>query len=259
MNRVIFYLSAILLLASGCSNDGGNDASEANGNGERERENAAATVDASRLVELKSRAASLHEQLSRIEDSNAIKDLQRAFGYYFDEALWDELLDLFADDAELEYARDGVYQGKERIREYFLALGEGREGLAHGELNEHFQLMPVITVAEDGQRAQGRWRDLILKGRYGEFAWWGEGPFENEYVKEDGVWKIARLHWFQTVMVPYEGGWAVHEDVNEGIWVSDELAPDAPMTIPYEPWPNTFLPPFHFDNPVLSADNNGEE
>src|SRR5690606_5916939 len=62
--------------------------------------------------------------------------------------------------------------------------------------------------------------------------------------------KIGALHWFQTFMVPYEGGWARSEDVNGGIHVSDELPPDAPPSIAYDPWPSTFLPPFHFANPV---------
>lgn len=252
MSRAIFYLSAVLLLAGGCDSDGGNDG------GRDGEDGAAVTADPARIAELRARAEALREQVGRIEDANAIKRLQRAFGYYFDEGLWHELVDLFAEDAELEYARDGVYRGRERIREYFMALGDGREGLARGELNEHFQLMPVITIAEDGRRARGRWRDLILKGQYGDHAWWGEGPFENEYVKEDGVWKFARMHWFQTVMVPYEGGWAEHEDVNDGIWVSDELPPDEGMTFPYEPWPDTFLPPFHFENPVRRAEDREE-
>lgn len=268
MIRAIIYLSAVLLLAAGCDSDAGRDDREQGGNGSgnetesgtaaADTQETAATTDPARITELRARAEALREQVGRIEDANAIKRLQRAFGYYYDEGLWGEVVDLFAENAELEYARDGVYRGRDRIREYFMALGDGREGLAQGEMNEHFQLMPVITLAEDGQRAKGRWRDLILEGQYGEYAWWGEGPFENEYVKEEGVWKFARMHWFQTVMVPYEGGWAAHEDVNDGIWVSDELPPDEEMTIPYEPWPDTFLPPFHFDNPVRTAESRGE-
>jgi hypothetical protein len=69
-------------------------------------------------------------------------------------------------------------------------------------------------------------------------------------VKEDGVWKISKLHWFQTILVPYEGGWGRHEDVNKGIWVSETLPPDAPPTYDFGSWPTTFLPPFSFSNPV---------
>lgn len=186
----------------------------------------------------------------RIQDSNDIKRLQRAYGYYVDHAMWDEVADLFADQGSIEIGLDGVYIGKERVREYLYALGNGRSGLAEGELNEHMQLMPVVTVAPDGKTAKARWRGLIMAGRLGEGAFWGEGPYENEYVKEDGVWKISKLHWFQSFVVPYEGGWARNEDANGAKYVSDRHPPDAPPTVEYETWPATYLPPFHFPNPV---------
>jgi hypothetical protein len=114
--------------------------------------------------------------------------------------------------------------------------------------------MPVVTIAPDGRSAKGRWRDIIMAGQYGDHAVWGEGPFENEYVKENGVWKISKLHWFQTMLVPFEGGWHLNEDYNGAKWVSDRLPPDQPTSFPYEAWPGTFLPPFHFPNPVLGAE-----
>lgn len=202
------------------------------------------------LEAMQARLAAIQARAQRIKDSNDIKRLQRAYGYYLDEALWDELTDLFSDNATVEYARDGLYRGKERIREYLYALGGNQHGLSEGQLNEHYQLMPVVTLAEDGMSAKGRWRAIILGGQYGEAAMWGEGPYENEYVKEDGVWKISKVRWFQTIMVPYEGTWGTNEDVNKGIYVSNILPPDEPTTDPYGSWPETFLPPFHFENPV---------
>jgi hypothetical protein len=202
---------------------------------------------------LASRIAALEQRKSLIEDSNDIKRLQRAYGYYVDEALWDEVADLFADNGTIEIGLDGVYAGKARVREYLHALGGGRQGLAEGQLNEHMQLMPVVTVAPDGQTAKARWRALIMAGTLGEDAVWGEGPYENEYVKQNGVWKIQKLHWYQTMVVPYEGGWQHNADVNGGKWVSDTLPPDRPPSEQYLPWPetpDTYVPSYHFPNPV---------
>ncbi|MDC0598813.1 nuclear transport factor 2 family protein [Gammaproteobacteria bacterium] len=206
--------------------------------------------DSAEVAVLRDQLAALKIKAQRIADSNDIKRLQRAYGYYVDEALWDEVVDLFSEDATLELARDGVYRGKERIREYLYRLGGGQQGLSPGQLNEHYQLMPVVTLAEDGMTAQGRWRAIIMGGQYGESALWGEGPYENEYVKEDGVWKISKLHWYQTIMVPYEGGWAANADATGGVYVSGDYPPDEPPTSDYGSWPETFLPPFHFPNPV---------
>jgi hypothetical protein len=197
--------------------------------------------------------AALEQRRSLITDTRDIKRLQRAYGYYVDEALWDQVADLFAADGTIELGLDGIYVGKERVREYLYALGDGKAGLSEGELNEHFQLMPVVTVAPDGLTAKGRWRALILAGRLGESAIWGEGPYENEYVKEDGVWKLKKVHWYQSVVVPYETGWLNTPDVNEGKWVSGRLPPDRPPSIEYSTWPETYLPEFHFPNPVAAA------
>jgi hypothetical protein len=34
--------------------------------------------------------------------------------------------------------------------------------------------------------------------------------------------------------------------------VSEEFPPDEPTSVEYETWPSTFLPPFHFPNPVAT-------
>jgi hypothetical protein len=196
----------------------------------------------------------LEQRQTRLADLHAIRKLQRAWGYYLDEGQWDDAADLFAGDATIEIGHDGVYRGRERILEYLHATGEaigaGRRGLQPGQLNEHFQLMPVITLSADGRSARGTWRDILLTGRLGVDAYWGEGPAETAYVKEDGVWKIGSLHWFQTLYVPYEGGWAKHADVNAGRFVGDRLKPDAPTSIAYKTWPAAFTPPFHFRGQV---------
>lgn len=197
-------------------------------------------------TELTAKLLQLEQRGTRLADMHAVRKLQRAWGYYLDEGQWDDAADLFASDATIEFGLDGVFRGRDRIREYLHAMGDGRTGLAPGQLNEHFQLMPVITMSDDGRHAQGTWRDIMLQGKLGVGAQWGEGPAETRYVKEDGVWKISRLHWFQTVHVPYEGGWGVHPDDNAGRFVGDRLKPDAPTSIQYKTWPGAFTPPFHF-------------
>jgi hypothetical protein len=174
------------------------------------------------------------------------------YGYYFSSARWDEVTSLFADDATIEIGLDGVYRGKKRVREYLYAFGGGKEGLAPGQLNEYLQVMPVITLSPDGQTAKGTWRAIVLAGQLGGAAQWGEGPYEIEYVKQNGVWKISKLHWYQTLLVPFEGGWAKHGDVNATKFVSDRLQPDSPPTVNYKSWPGVFVPAFHFkDKPQV--------
>src|SRR6185437_8916455 len=203
--------------------------------------------------ELEARVAALEARKTLLEDTNAVERLQRAYGYYLDRGLWDEAANLFAADATLEVGLDGVYVGQKRVREYLRAVGGGRTGLAPGQLFENMQLMPYVSISSDGRTAKATWRDVILSGQLGNRATWGEGPYVNEYVKDHGVWKIKSLHWYQTLVVPYHGGWAKNIDVNGGKYVSDQLPPDRPPTEQYRTWPGGYLPPFTFDQPQNGA------
>ena len=46
-----------------------------------------------------------------------------------------------------------------------------------------------------------------MLGQFQQYARWQIGPYENEYRKENGRWKISSLHWYETFTVPYQGGW----------------------------------------------------
>lgn len=223
---------------------------------------------------LAARAARLHGEIRRLEGASAVKRLQRALGYYLDQAAWDEAAELFAADATIEVGLDGVYRGRERIRQYFHALGGGRRGLAHGELHEWFLVQPVVSMSPDGRTARARWRAFLMAGRLGAGAVWGEGPIEARYVRgsasadggravrredaaaapadaaADGVWRIESLHLYQTFVVPYEGGWTRSADLTGGRLGSRSLAPDAPPTETYEVWPGVHTPPFHYASPI---------
>jgi len=206
--------------------------------------------DHERRVVLQKRLGQLETEVDRIEDVRALKRLQRAYGYYVDQGMWNQAADLFAPQGTIEIGLDGVYVGQKRIRQYLFALGGEREGLKYGQLNEHLMLQPVVHVAADGRTAKARWRTLIMAGQLGERAFWGEGIYENEYIKQNGIWKISKLHWFQTFMVPYAGGWAKNMDSTGGIYVSKRLPPDRPPSKCYEVWPGVYTPPFHYKNPV---------
>jgi len=206
-----------------------------------------ARIDAARQ-----RLAAINARATQVNDVNEIENLQRAFGYYFDKMLWEHVVDLFTDDGTIELGLSGVYVGKESIERYLYSLSGGREGPLDGVLYNHLQLQPIITIRDDGETANGRWRAWVLTGTSGSGSGgsWGEGPYENTYVKEDGIWKIQSIHWYGTYLAPYEGGWlnADPEDLRahtEGRGVS----PDRPPSGDYAPFPAVYVPPFSFKNP----------
>ena len=194
----------------------------------------------------------LTQRVERLEGTRAVKKLQRAFGFYVDRGLWGEAADLFADDGTIEIGIDGVYVGKERIREYLKRLHGGQEGLIYGQLNEWVTLQPAIAVAADGTSATARWRDHGMLGQYKSHAEWRDGIYENTYVRENGVWKIRSLRLYVNFVAPYERGWARLRG-EEGLVQSEAskaFPPDRPPTVAYEPFPAVQVPEFQARHPV---------
>lgn len=204
------------------------------------------------LAALRAELADLRRQVTRTADVQAISNLQSAYGYYIDKTLYDEAADLFAEDATLEIAGRGLFRGRERIRHYLNQLPR----LNYGTLFNHMQLQPVIHVDEGGETASARWRALIQIGWLGDHARWGEGTMENRYVKQDGIWRIAKHHFFTTYYIEFDQGWD-----KGGVALAAPLpgvTPDEALTVHYGAFPDVFIPPFHYPNPVTGRPWTGD-
>lgn len=202
------------------------------------------------LQQLVADIAQLQAEVQQLEAIEEIENLQRIWGFYIDKELWTQAADLFADDGSIEIGGEGVYQGKARVLAY-LSSHSPVEGPRPGILNDHMQLMPVITVDAAGTTAKGRWHQFSQESVHGQSHHIGTGIYENEYVLEGGVWKIKRIHLFSSMRTDYDQGWSV--DAQPSTTPSSTLPPDAAPTVDYQNYPAVFVPPFHYDNPVTGT------
>jgi hypothetical protein len=204
-------------------------------------------TDDRRLQILEAKLASMQREVNLIEDRKAIERLQQLWGHYVSEGMATEAAALFSASpvASIEYAQQGVYLGRARIEAFLKASGAR---LQPGELRETPVMQAVIHIAADGLSAKGRWRSLVMGGIHGQDGTWQEGPYENEYIKEKGVWRISRLHWYMTVNGSYDKGW--HRQSFPITGPLRDLPPDQPPSVVYQSFPSFFLPPFHFLHPV---------
>ena len=220
-----------------------------------------------RIEELETAVAALGRQVGILEDVNAIRHLQYKYGYFIDKCLYNETVDLFADDGEVRFM-GGIYKGKKGISRLYCQRFRGRftddvNGVVYGFLLDHPQMQAIIDVAPDRMTARLRGRSMMQAGRHvsvtaeGELPrqWFEGGIYENEYVKEDGIWKIKVLDYNPVWHGMYDKGWAYMEPnaypFASKTFPEDPLGPDALATEPYRVlWPDTSVVPFHYVHPV---------
>jgi hypothetical protein len=204
---------------------------------------------ASNLANLSRRLSDLAHRAQLLNDEAEVANLQNIYGYYVDRKMWDDVADLFVNDATMELGLQGVYVGKAGIRR---ALNQfGPECLREGELNDRLQLQTIVHVAPDGRTAKARGIELSMTGVNGVGGEWSEGIFENQYINRNGAWQFKSMHFYPRMRTDYDKGWA--KDAKPAPGPSKEFPPDRPPTEKYEIFPKFSIVPFHFFNPVTNA------
>ncbi|MGA2109100.1 MAG: nuclear transport factor 2 family protein [Syntrophorhabdales bacterium] len=196
----------------------------------------------------------LEREVARLEDIQAIEDLQKMYGYYMHSNQRKEIVDLFSDDAEsLEVESAGLFLGKEGIKKFFLTdpqttIKEGKTDVP-GWINILILIAGgVVEIDPSGKTAKGRWTtwlpESMLLGALPRQQW-VHGYYENEYVKEDGKWLFKKLHWNVTFFTAFEAGWLRIPLL--GLLTRKDADAPAPN---FHPYPCFFQLPYHFKHPV---------
>jgi hypothetical protein len=150
---------------------------------------------------------SLAREVERTESIRAVKNLQYAYSHYAQFGLWTDMGALFATDGEEIWGSETATGPDGIARRNMTRFGGGKPGLPSGVVNTHLVEVPLVNLSADGTRATARWYGLSMLGGGAE-ARWESGTFQNEYVKEGGVWKISRLHFHPQFAGLYEKGWS---------------------------------------------------
>jgi hypothetical protein len=150
----------------------------------------------------------------------------------------------------MEISQRGVYVGKKGVRRALELFGP--QNIEPDHLHNHIQVQPVINVAPDGQSARVRSRALSELGTYGRVGVWGDSVYENEMVKVDGVWKYKTDHLYTTFFTTYDPGWSF--GASPAPKRSEKIPPDRPPTETWEAFPEVYVPPFHYPNPVTGGE-----
>jgi hypothetical protein len=212
--------------------------------------------------EIEARIKELESQVITLKDIEALKRLQRSYGYYLEHWMYEEIIDCFSDSPDTVLSIIvGVFLGKEGVRRYF--TGEKARSVDPELLHQVMQLSGVVDIDPDGKTARGRWYGfgtMAVPAEKGVLQMLSSGIYTVEYIKENGKWKILKLIWNPAVnSSPLEG------------WVKPErLAKITPDQLPQPPrpdkardfesrYPSGYIPPFHYRHPVTGKETSVKE
>lgn len=194
------------------------------------------------------------EALALAEAFDGAENVSNAYGYYIDRFAWRDTAALFATQGWKELSYIGTFIGRDHVLASLITrYGEGGPSAANQTL--HQKVQPYVTALEPG-RAQIRTRLLQMNSTPTGPGSMIFGIYENQVIKEGGVWRLHGMDLDYTVLANYAGGWAAADPE-----ASRRFAPpaetlarfqiDAPLRGEmFAPYPRVAPFGFHYANPV---------
>jgi hypothetical protein len=190
---------------------------------------------------LQSRAAQVARDAQSTQALYDARRLQVAYSHFAQFGMWEEMADLFASTGELIHGNARI-RGRAQIARFLAEkYSDGDRGLPDGQMAALLPFSPIANLSEDGSRVNVRWHELGMLGGGEAEARWEGGIYENQYVLEDGKWRIAVQHFHPQYAGSYAEGWR-------------NVLPDLPV-VPYHYNPTSAgIPIPEFDAPAATGD-----
>jgi ketosteroid isomerase-like protein len=145
-------------------------------------------------------ALEIEATVRELADKEAIRDLACLYAHHVWQLEVDSLVDLFADDGEMDTSLEAPIRGREALRAAFQRLVDDDQADLQPFVHNH-----VIEL--DGDRATGiAYVDLrsVRDGR----SMLGSGYYRDRYVRQGGAWKFQSRGLTLRFFVPLHDGWA---------------------------------------------------
>ena len=214
-----------------------------------------------RIKALQKQVEAQEKKLTTLEDIEAIKKLQKAYGYYVEHMMWQEIIDCFSDspDVCLNWL-EGQYLGKAGVRKYF----ERMQMMPPEFMHQVMQIAGIVDIDPDGKTAKGRWYafgGIFVPREDSMRRSFVTGIYELVYIKEDGTWKILSLKWMIPYAVRIAEGWAMPEDVNRPYLAGEFRGPKPDIDIDRNDgrYLSGYIFPFHYNHPVTGKPTSEEK
>lgn len=154
----------------------------------------------------------LEKRLAHLVDVQEIEQLFNRYVYMlvtmdFDN-IYDECFSQTRSDVSIQASDSGVYIGGEHIKERFFGKFMNFIKTVPGAFTMHLASNLTIEVSEDGTKA----RSVALSpgcatDPQNREALWIWGTFRDDYIKENGEWRILHHAFVPLFRSPYDKGW----------------------------------------------------
>ena len=135
----------------------------------------------------------LEKRIQALEDAEEIKKLHQHYMNLMDNLKYEEVPDLFTEDASVEVRNLGIKKGRKELREIYIDVLAKKRGSER--FDGHMAVQPDITVS--GDTARGTWLIYMIFSK--PTIQWVQGKNECEYIKVNGEWKISKLKFTRTL------------------------------------------------------------
>lgn len=181
------------------------------------------------------RLSKLEHELERTKAVNEIRNIMSTMQALHTSGRAEEIGKLFSkrSDNRVYFCREGYWESADaadRAGKRFIG------GSKVGFMPMHLMVNPVIQVADDGQTAQAIWVAagiVVMKNNQtGEPAcMWEWNRYGDDYIKEDGEWKLWHHHIFDLFQCGWDDKWAdqFKRSMPE-MHLADDQKPDHPPT-----------------------------
>lgn len=142
---------------------------------------------------------SIEERIKMLEDKEKIRETIHRYAWLLDKKEWDDLIELFSEDAILTVRPYGTHKGKDEIRSFFFGILDKRPSGFHYIANS------IITVEGHKGKSESFWhstgeregKSMIVAGFY-----------YHELIRgRDDNWYIKKKEIYIDYNVPLEIGW----------------------------------------------------
>lgn len=171
-------------------------------------------------------------------DMQEVQALMARYIYYLEtdrgmDTIYDDLFSHKDPDVRIEIMDSGAYVGQKHVKRAMYTMGRRVDqdgnllpkkpaGMADSSVDRANPLLmitistPYVVISEDRTHAWGQWHLFgphsnrvfdPISGIKRETAFWMAGKYDNEFVREDGIWKFQKLRPICWLRTPYDKSW----------------------------------------------------